>query len=52
MMLAIFNYDFDQVGQNVGDWASAYIIQRINEFKPTAARPFVLGLPTGPAAIE
>ncbi|MCI1779089.1 MAG: glucosamine-6-phosphate deaminase [Bacteroidales bacterium] len=28
-------------------WAAAYIVKRINEFKPTAERPFVIGLPSG-----
>ena len=28
-------------------WASEYVIKRINEFQPSALRPFVLGLPTG-----
>ena len=28
-------------------WAANHVAQRINEFKPTAKRPFVLGLPTG-----
>ena len=32
---------------NVGKWSAAYIARRINEFKPTAKKPFVLGLPTG-----
>ncbi|KOO09832.1 glucosamine-6-phosphate deaminase, partial [Vibrio xuii] len=31
----------------VGKWAAAHIVKRINDFKPTAERPFVLGLPTG-----
>ncbi|WP_295899196.1 glucosamine-6-phosphate deaminase [uncultured Vibrio sp.] len=31
----------------VGKWAAAHIVKRINDFKPTADRPFVLGLPTG-----
>ncbi|MBL4294744.1 glucosamine-6-phosphate deaminase [Vibrio fluvialis] len=31
----------------VGKWAAAHIAKRINDFKPTADRPFVLGLPTG-----
>lgn len=31
----------------VGAWAANYIVQKINAFKPTAERPFVLGLPTG-----
>jgi glucosamine-6-phosphate deaminase len=28
-------------------WVASYIRKRINDFKPTADRPFVLGLPTG-----
>ena len=28
-------------------WTAAYIAKKINQFKPTAERPFVLGLPTG-----
>jgi glucosamine-6-phosphate deaminase len=28
-------------------WAAAYVARRINEFKPTPKKPFVLGLPTG-----
>ncbi len=28
-------------------WTAAYIAKKINQFKPTAGRPFVLGLPTG-----
>ena len=32
---------------DVGNWTAAYIARRINEFKPTAKKPFVLGLPTG-----
>ena len=31
----------------VGAWAAAYIAKRINMFKPTAKKPFVMGLPTG-----
>lgn len=34
-------------GKSVGDWAAVYVAKKINEFKPTADRPFVLGLPTG-----
>lgn len=30
-----------------GKWAADHIAKKINEFKPTAERPFVLGLPTG-----
>ncbi|KAF3172218.1 hypothetical protein TWF225_008629 [Orbilia oligospora] len=28
-------------------WVAEYIVHRINEFRPTKDRPFVLGLPTG-----
>ena len=28
-------------------WAANYVAARINEYKPTAERPFVLGCPTG-----
>eukprot|EP00386_Alphamonas_edax_P014049 GDKI01043248.1.p1 GENE.GDKI01043248.1~~GDKI01043248.1.p1 ORF type:complete len:300 (+),score=73.55 GDKI01043248.1:77-976(+) len=31
----------------VAEWTATYIIKRINAFKPTPERPFVLGLPTG-----
>ena len=30
--------------KNVGDWAAVYVARKINEFKPTKERPFVLGL--------
>lgn len=33
--------------KDVGLWSARYIADRINAFKPTAERPFVLGLPTG-----
>lgn len=33
--------------KKVGDWAAVHVAKRINEFKPTKERPFVLGLPTG-----
>lgn len=33
--------------QQVSRWAAHYIVDRINAFKPTEDRPFVLGLPTG-----
>ncbi|MBN1615836.1 MAG: glucosamine-6-phosphate deaminase [Spirochaetales bacterium] len=29
------------------EWAANHIVRRINDFKPTAQKPFVLGLPTG-----
>ena len=33
--------------ENVSEWAARYVASRINAFKPTADRPFVLGCPTG-----
>jgi len=33
--------------QIVSKWAANYVAKRINEFSPTEAKPFVLGLPTG-----
>ncbi|KAI0339539.1 glucosamine-6-phosphate isomerase [Trametopsis cervina] len=36
---------------NVGEYIGNYIAKRINDFKPTAERPFVLGLPTGSSPI-
>ena len=35
----------------VGDYIANYICKRINDFKPTAEKPFVLGLPTGSSPI-
>ncbi|OJU37876.1 MAG: glucosamine-6-phosphate deaminase [Bacteroidales bacterium 45-6] len=32
---------------SASDWVAQYIVKQINEFSPTADRPFVLGLPTG-----
>lgn len=32
---------------NVAKWAADYVAYKINHFKPTKGRPFVLGLPTG-----
>ena len=31
----------------VSEWAAYYVARQINDFKPTANRPFVLGCPTG-----
>ncbi|MDR2584816.1 MAG: glucosamine-6-phosphate deaminase [Prevotellaceae bacterium] len=31
----------------LSEWAATYIVNKIRAFAPTAARPFVLGLPTG-----
>ncbi|XBS70941.1 glucosamine-6-phosphate deaminase [Acerihabitans sp. KWT182] len=41
-----------QTAAEVGKWAAAYIVSRINAFKPTAERPFILGLPTGSTPLE
>jgi glucosamine-6-phosphate deaminase len=35
----------------VSQWAAAYVASRIKEFKPTAKKRFVLGLPTGSSPI-
>ncbi|TCD61513.1 Glucosamine-6-phosphate isomerase (Glucosamine-6-phosphate deaminase) (GNPDA) (GlcN6P deaminase), partial [Steccherinum ochraceum] len=43
----IIRDDTSSVGQYIGD----YIAKRINDFKPTAEKPFVLGLPTGSSPI-
>lgn len=31
----------------VAEWSAKYVAKRIRDFKPTAEKPFVLGLPTG-----
>ncbi|TFY71897.1 hypothetical protein EVG20_g1099 [Dentipellis fragilis] len=36
---------------SVGDYIAKYIAKRINAFKPTPEKPFVLGLPTGSSPI-
>ncbi len=33
--------------ETVAKWVANYIVYRINKFKPTKDKPFVLGLPTG-----
>ena len=42
-MRLIIQESYSQLSQ----WAAAYIVKRINEFAPSAEKPFVLGLPTG-----
>ncbi|KAI9337555.1 glucosamine-6-phosphate isomerase 1 [Obelidium mucronatum] len=37
--------------QDVCQYTAEYVVARINEFNPTAERPFVLGLPTGSSPI-
>ena len=39
-MRLIIQESYSQLSQ----WAAAYIVKRINEFAPTAEKPFVLGL--------
>ncbi|MDP8161581.1 glucosamine-6-phosphate deaminase [Pasteurella skyensis] len=36
-----------ETAENVSEWTAKYIVDRINQFNPTAEKPFVLGLPTG-----
>lgn len=31
----------------ISQWAADYVVQKIQAARPTAAKPFVLGLPTG-----
>ena len=33
--------------KDIGEWAAAFVKWRMDTFAPSAARPFVLGLPTG-----
>jgi len=42
-MRVVILEDYDLVSK----WAAAYVARTINERKPTAKKPFVLGLPTG-----
>ena len=35
----------------MSEWAASHIVKRINEFAPTADKPFILGLPTGSTPI-
>ena len=42
-MRVIIQPDYDAVSA----WAAAHVANAINKFKPTADKPFVLGLPTG-----
>ncbi|WP_150538263.1 glucosamine-6-phosphate deaminase [Actinobacillus vicugnae] len=41
-----------QTSEQVSRWAARYIVDRINQFQPTADRPFVLGLPTGGTPLQ
>lgn len=46
-MRLIIEKDYAALSQ----WAAEHVIKRINEFAPTAERPFVLGLPTGSSPV-
>jgi len=37
--------------QEVGEWVANYVTERVNTFRPTSEKPFVLGLPTGSSPI-
>lgn len=37
--------------EKLSKWVAGYVVKRINDFNPTAERPFVLGLPTGSSPI-
>lgn len=37
---------------NLGKWAAHYVANKINQFNPSADRPFVLGLPTGSTPLD
>ncbi|KAL6062539.1 Glucosamine-6-phosphate isomerase (Glucosamine-6-phosphate deaminase) (GNPDA) (GlcN6P deaminase) [Balamuthia mandrillaris] len=40
-----------ETGEEVSEWVANYVKKRILEYKPTAEKPFVLGLPTGSTPI-
>jgi glucosamine-6-phosphate deaminase len=42
-MRILIKKDKEEVGRCVAD----YLINKVNAFKPTKLKPFVLGLPTG-----
>lgn len=37
--------------KNVSEWVAEYVVSKIQEAKPTAEKPYVLGLPTGSTPI-
>ncbi|OOF88960.1 glucosamine-6-phosphate deaminase [Rodentibacter ratti] len=41
-----------QTNEQVSRWSARHIVDRINHFRPTAERPFVLGLPTGSTPLK
>ena len=38
--------------EEIGKWSAYYIARKILQFKPTAERPYVIGLPTGSTPLE
>lgn len=46
-MRVLIQSDYNKMSK----WTAAYIAKRINDFRPTAKKPFVLGLPTGSSPI-
>lgn len=46
-MRLIIEKDYEQLAE----WAAEHVIKRINDFKPTPQKKFVLGLPTGSSPI-
>ena len=42
-MRLIIQENYEQISK----WAAAYIVRKIKQFKPSADKPFVLGLPSG-----
>ena len=47
IMRVIIEPDYEKLSQ----WAADYVVNKINAAKPTAEKPFVLGLPTGSSPI-
>lgn len=46
-MRVIIEKNYDELSQ----WAANHVIETINQFQPTAEKPFVLGLPTGSSPV-
>ncbi|MFM2476907.1 glucosamine-6-phosphate deaminase [Celerinatantimonas sp. MCCC 1A17872] len=41
-----------RTADEMGQWAARYITDKINQFQPTAEKPFVLGCPTGSSPLS
>lgn len=46
-MRVLIKKDADEVGR----WVADYVINKVNAFKPSKSKPFVLGLPTGSSPV-